>query len=250
MKLWTDITVNLDFARLSPAAKLVFLTCLAEAGRCDDAGKLRYKSGPCSPKELARATGFHVGRQHLALTELVDVGFLTKDGDCYGVRNWEKYQPDISTDRVRQHRVRERFRNVSETHVPMFSARSGNAVEEEQDKDKDIEGRPDFRDLEPDIKTFIDAAAAENKSGRVSHGRVDSMRRDLADVLGKEGKPAFLYGLREANKKGIPNVNYVRKAAQNFKPESPRPKRDDGPLPEYRRKVFDGKELKPIGGKR
>jgi hypothetical protein len=78
---------------------------------------------------------------------------------------------------------------------------------------------PDFGDLEPEISAFLEAAAAVNRSGKITPGRTLAVRRELLEALSRVGdRGAFAYGLREAVKRGIGNVNYAVKASSSFTP--------------------------------
>ena len=66
-----------------------------------------------------------------------------------------------------------------------------------------------FGAAEADVAIFVAAAAAENKTGAISTGRIESIRRELLAAR-EEFPSAFLAALREANARGKPSVNYVR----------------------------------------
>lgn len=265
--LWTDDKV----VQLSIGAELLYIGCISQA---DDEGRLEW-----NPRQLrGRLFG---GREDVSLAtvtqwmrELSAVKLLSEylvDGTPYAFHpRWEKHQyinrktrsklPSPSGVRATLKRgeqpapglftttsVSENGVN-SEAHVPSVSDSVSDSESELETVSVSVTA-PAFADMEPDVEIFLAEAASENKTHRITEGRRASLRRDLADMLGKVGKAAFLHGLRAANAKGAPNVNYVRRAAENFKPHVAR-RSDDGPLPEYRRQMFDGKELKPIGGKR
>lgn len=80
----------------------------------------------------------------------------------------------------------------------------------EQPKVTDVE----FGDLEADVDAYVANAAAENASGKITPGRVLSLRRELHAELDSLGdRAAFARGLRAANAAGAPNPRYVRRAA-------------------------------------
>ena len=93
-----------------------------------------------------------------------------------------------------------------------------------------------FGVLEPDVEAFVAAAAAENKTGTISAGRIQSLRRALLAAR-DEFPHAFSAALREANMRGKPSVNYLRAIAKHHEP----PQRstpmalapDDEPMPDY-----------------
>lgn len=74
---------------------------------------------------------------------------------------------------------------------------------------------PTFADLEPDVQAYIANAAAENKLGTITLGRELTIRREL-QVLQAELAALFGPALREANKHGAANANYVRRVAEGM----------------------------------
>ena len=99
----------------------------------------------------------------------------------------------------------------------------------------DLPDVPDdaFGSLEADVARFIALAAAENSTGRISLGRIQSLRRAL--LAARDEFPyAFSAALRETNLRGKPNVNYLRVIAKNHEtPQPSAPKSDDDSLPDY-----------------
>lgn len=93
-----------------------------------------------------------------------------------------------------------------------------------------------FGVLEPDVEAFVAAAAAENKTGTISAGRIQSLRRAL--LAARDEYPhAFSAALREANLRGKPSVNYLRAIAKNHElPQRSTPTplaSGDEPMPDY-----------------
>lgn len=93
-----------------------------------------------------------------------------------------------------------------------------------------------FGSAETDVALFVANAAAENKTGTISAGRVASIRREL--LAAREEFPgAFLAALREANARGKPSVNYLRAICRGHANEptllAEPQKRIDDALPEY-----------------
>ncbi len=99
----------------------------------------------------------------------------------------------------------------------------------------DLPDIPDdaFGDLEADVARFVALAAAENQTGKISLGRIQSIRRALLAAW-DEFPNAFAAALREANLRGKPNVNYLRVIAKNHEaPQPSAPKIEDDSLPDY-----------------
>ena len=90
-----------------------------------------------------------------------------------------------------------------------------------------------FGVLESDVARFVAGVAAENATGKISLGRIQSLRRAL--LAAREEFPvAFAEALRESNARGKPSVNYLRAVAKHHEPPvrpvSPAP---DEPEPDY-----------------
>ena len=99
----------------------------------------------------------------------------------------------------------------------------------------DLPDIPDdaFGALEADVARFVALAAAENSTGKISLGRIQSLRRALLAAR-DEFPHAFSVALREANLRGKPNVNYLRVIAKNHEaPQPSAPKPEDDSLPDY-----------------
>lgn len=70
-----------------------------------------------------------------------------------------------------------------------------------------------------DLMQLADLMAAENRSGKVSMGRVvRELYSPLVEMQGEFSEEAMRYGLRAAITSSAPNANYVKKAAAKFKP--------------------------------
>lgn len=96
------------------------------------------------------------------------------------------------------------------------------------------------------VAAFVAAAANENKTGTISAGRIQSLRRAL--LAAREEFPhAFHDALLEANTRGKPSINYLRAIAKNHEkhdaPGSPSlaisVPVDDEPLPRYIREAAE-----------
>ena len=93
-----------------------------------------------------------------------------------------------------------------------------------------------FGSLEADVARFIALAAAENSTGKISLGRIQSLRRALLAAR-DEFPHAFAAALCEANQRGKSSVNYLRAIAKNHElPQRSTPTPlapDDEPMPDY-----------------
>lgn len=69
---------------------------------------------------------------------------------------------------------------------------------------------PDVLEL---IDEFLENAALENKSKRITPTRRIRETRELLELLAEVGEGAWLHGMRAANKACAPSLNYVKKAA-------------------------------------
>jgi len=70
------------------------------------------------------------------------------------------------------------------------------------------------------IDEYLDNAASENTTGRISLGRRVNETRDLLELRSDLGKGPWRYGMAAANRAGAPNANYVKKAAGSWADES------------------------------
>lgn len=63
------------------------------------------------------------------------------------------------------------------------------------------------------VDEFVENAAGENKSGKITKSRTLNLNRELLELAEEVGMEAWRYGMNEANKRSVPNPNYVKKAA-------------------------------------
>lgn len=68
------------------------------------------------------------------------------------------------------------------------------------------------------IVAFLQNAADENGSGRITLGREVSEIRALVGLRDEIGASQWAYGMFQANGARAPNLNYVKKAAANYRP--------------------------------
>lgn len=78
------------------------------------------------------------------------------------------------------------------------------------------------RGLSPDDLALLDQMlalfAAENPSGRMTQKRQLALTLELTQLYGQLGESAWRYGMREALRRGVANLRYVKKCAQNWVP--------------------------------
>jgi ABC-type amino acid transport substrate-binding protein len=65
-------------------------------------------------------------------------------------------------------------------------------------------------DVRIHVRTFVDLAASENKTGRIAQSRELSIVCELGDVLVASDERSFGEALATAIKKPAPNVNYIK----------------------------------------
>ena len=83
------------------------------------------------------------------------------------------------------------------------------------EQSSDIHFAPNLEKL---VAAYLAILAEDNTSGKITAGRVRSVRAQLAALRDEIGNDdAFAYGLGEATARGAANANYVKKAAQNFR---------------------------------
>ena len=218
VKVFVSLLDNDVYRRLSAPARFTFLTAIPLAQKCDQGGALALRVGPLTIDEIAAYTRLPRANQQRALTELVAAGLLgARDDGAYVVERFAEFQGDSSRERTARYRARHGGVTAASR------ARHGDAIEGEGEEDTEGEGdagRHNFGDLEMDVAAFVAVCASENRSGRITPGRVETIRRELAEALEQIGdRRAFTYGLREAIKHGAGAVNYAIKAATGYQPD-------------------------------
>ena len=239
VKLHTGLIDNDAFRLLSCDARLTFFTALAIAGKQDQGGALYIRSiGPMSEAQISGYTGLPVARQKKALEELASIAqFMMFHEGTWAISRWDEKAGDHSRARVSRYRQNQSSNGAvtlqrgSRNDDVTLQGQKCNGAEEDKERDKDQEKEkeveaaasrprmvrptlpqtaPDaFGAAEADVAIFVAAAAAENKTGAISTGRIESIRRELLATR-EEFPEAFLAALREANARGKPSVNYVR----------------------------------------
>ena len=91
----------------------VWMQLLSLAVECGDGGRLMIGNNPISVKEFSKIMGKSSKRMSKILENFLELEMLTKDGEVYVIKNWNKYQ---SLDRQETYQInnRERQRRFSE----------------------------------------------------------------------------------------------------------------------------------------
>ena len=91
----------------------VWMQLLSLAVECGDGGRLIIGNNPISVKEFSKIMGKSSKKMSKILKNFLELEMLTKDGEVYVIKNWNKYQ---SLDRQETYQInnRERQRRFSE----------------------------------------------------------------------------------------------------------------------------------------
>jgi hypothetical protein len=91
----------------------------------------------------------------------------------------------------------------------------------------------------PLVDVYLDDAAQANSTRKITAGRVVTLLQELVDAMNADGfsESALVYGLRAANRAGVANANYMKKAARDYSPE-----RDKGNGSQYQAQASE-----PVG---
>ena len=132
----------------------VWMQLLSLAVECGDGGRLIIGNNPISIKEFSKIMGKSSKKMSKILENFLELEMLTKDGEVYVIKNWNKYQ---SLDRQETYQInnRERQRRFSEkkkkeqekTNVSLTLA---NATEEKREEKitKEIRKEENIREEE------------------------------------------------------------------------------------------------------
>ena len=91
----------------------IWIQLLSLAVECGDGGRLIIGNNPISVKEFSKIMGKSSKKMSKILENFLELEMLTKDGEVYVIKNWNKYQ---SLDRQETYQInnRERQRRFSE----------------------------------------------------------------------------------------------------------------------------------------
>ena len=91
----------------------IWIQLLSLAVECGDGGRLIIGNNPISIKEFSKIMGKSSKKMSKILENFLELEMLTKDGEVYVIKNWDKYQ---SLDRQETYQInnRERQRRFSE----------------------------------------------------------------------------------------------------------------------------------------
>ena len=91
----------------------VWIQLLSLAVECNDGGRLIIGNNPISVKQFSKIMGKSSKKMSKILENFLELEMLTKDGEVYVIKNWNKYQ---SLDRQETYQInnRERQRRFSE----------------------------------------------------------------------------------------------------------------------------------------
>jgi hypothetical protein len=81
--------------------------------------------------------------------------------------------------------------------------------------------REQLNGLHPLVEQLVDAMAAENKTGKLALKRaLRELWLPIAGLTEEIERGALRHGLEQAVRAGAPNVNYVKKAASSYRPQT------------------------------
>lgn len=134
----------------------VWMQLLSLAVECGDGGRLIIGNNPISVKEFSKIMGKSSKKMSKILENFLELEMLTKDGEVYVIKNWNKYQ---SLDRQETYQInnRERQRRFSEKkkkehEKTNVSLTLDNATEEKREEKitKEIRKEENIREEEND----------------------------------------------------------------------------------------------------
>ena len=132
----------------------VWMQLLSLAVECGDGGRLIIGNNPISVKEFSKIMGKSSKKMSKILENFLELEMLTKDGEVYVIKNWNKYQ---SLDRQETYQInnRERQRRFSEKkkkeqEKTNVSLTLDNATEEkrEEQRTKEVRKEENIREEE------------------------------------------------------------------------------------------------------
>ena len=91
----------------------IWIQLLSLAVECGDGGRLIIGNNPISIKEFSKIMGKSSKKMSKILENFLELEMLTKDGEVYVIKNWNKYQ-SLDRQEVYQINNRERQRRFSE----------------------------------------------------------------------------------------------------------------------------------------
>jgi len=234
--IWSDK----DVQDLPHGAVLLYIGTISHA---DDAGRLEWESRQLWARVFPRRedVGLEDVERWMDLLAKKLIHTYTVDGQQYARHpHWKDYQcvnkPAPSrlpapTDERNDSATDSRGEPVNGSVSPQVPSVSDSVSVSDSDSDSDSDTpngvcphkrrKPNLPEpvdlgvLEPDVEIFIANAAAENRTGSISEGRVASIRREFHKLLKELGPDRLGYGLRAANNKGAASAKYVKVAAMS-----------------------------------
>lgn len=91
----------------------IWIQLLSLAVECGDGGRLIIGNNPISIKEFSKIIGKSSKKMSTILENFLEIEMLTKDGEVYVIKNWNKYQ-SLDRQEIYQISNRERQRRFSE----------------------------------------------------------------------------------------------------------------------------------------
>lgn len=152
-RFYVEAVHDRKLRRLKPEQRWLFVACLAAArSSCAPGWLLVGEDDPMGWDDLADYAGMPVASVRAGVEALCSAGVLGWDepSDAWFVPSWDKrqYESDVSTERTRKHRGKERSNDVPETV-------EGTAPETETDTDPSLV--PPYADLDPHPVQKLDA---------------------------------------------------------------------------------------------
>lgn len=196
---------------------LIWVMLLTMAGRCNAGGMIFLTENiPYTPKMLADELNFEESTVRLALEALERLGMVLTDGGSLSIAGWEEHQNIDGLDRIRE-QTRKRVAKCREKQAQLAECNATcnatvtpcNAIDIEEDKDKEIEKDNITSSLEDvcppkvgraDMQPIIDAwnSLGFNQIRDIAVG--STRRRILSGRINESGVDAILEAIENVRK--------------------------------------------------
>ena len=146
---WIKLTIDMfdnrkiKHLRKLPAGNdivLIWVMLLTMAGRCNSGGMIYLTENiPYTPKMLADELGFEENVVLMALKALEELNMITRGTAYLTIPGWDEYQSVDGLDKIRE-QTRKRVQRHREKQRQLecnVSVTDGNAIEREEDKEKE-----------------------------------------------------------------------------------------------------------------
>ncbi len=213
LRLYTEITWDHKLRRLPPAQRWLWIAMMCVAGKSPRPGWLYLAEGvPAKLEDLADEAAINVKEVKAALAMFEQQHMIEFVEGVWHLLNWNKRQfsSDLSTDRTRKWRQRERHSDVTETSQERSREHSGDVPGTKLEHQSDVTG------THSDTDTDTEEERSKRKKTSTASVKADAPSQLPAPSLPEQQLLSILQGIAGYPFDESKDLEFIRQLAEDF----------------------------------